>query len=111
MAELLKSFNKNRYQTANSVKLHFLKGKRSGSYSLTNALFDRKKDPNQLANHFYDPEYTQIKDSLKKLTYSWMEKYNDKFYEVDESMSIRPVETWMYNYKKVRMSCLGKITK
>lgn len=86
----------------------FSMGKGVDSISLTNVLFDRKNDPNQLENHFYDPEYAQIKDSLKQLTYSWMEKYNDQFYGVDEFMGIRPEETWMYNYKKTPYELFGE---
>jgi len=92
--------NNNNWRGVVTKNYTFSMGKGVDSIPLTNVLFDRKKDPNQLENHFYDPEYAQIKDSLKKLTYSWMEKYNDQFYGVDEFMSICPEETWMYNYEK-----------
>jgi arylsulfatase A-like enzyme len=78
----------------------FAMGKGVDSIPLINVLFDRKKDPNQLKNLYHDPEFAEVRDSLKQLTYNWMEKYNDHFYGEQEFLSVRPKETWMYNYTK-----------
>lgn len=92
--------NNNNWRGVVTKDYTFSMGKGEDSIPLTNVLFDRKKDPNQMNNLYHDPEFAEVKDSLKQLTYSWMEKYNDRFYGVDEFMSIRPEETWMYNYEK-----------
>jgi len=92
--------NNNNWRGVVTKDYTFAMGKGVDSIPLTNVLFDRKKDPHQLNNLYHNPEFAKVKDSLKELTYSWMEKYNDQFYGVDEFMSIRPEETWMYNYEK-----------
>lgn len=76
----------------------FSMGKEMDSISLTNVLFDRKNDPNQLRNLFYDPDYSKVRHSLEELTYHWMDKYNDQFYGPKEFESIKPEEGWGYNY-------------
>ena len=78
----------------------FAMGKGEDSIALTNVLYDRKKDPYQFHNLFNNPDYAEVRDNLKKLTYQWMDKYNDLFYGVEDFMRIRPKETWMYNYTK-----------
>jgi arylsulfatase A-like enzyme len=76
----------------------FAVGRGEDSIALTNVLFDREQDPYQLDNHFYDAAYAPVKDSLRALTFEWMDSYNDKFYGEEEFLRIRPEETWMYNY-------------
>ena len=78
----------------------FAMGKGEDSLEITNVLYDRKNDPYQLNNLFHNPEYNDVKKDLETLTYQWMEKYNDKFYGVEDFLRIRPEETWMYNYTK-----------
>ena len=75
-------------------------GRGADSTELTNVLYDRKADPAQLNNLFYDPAYSGVHERLKAQTFKWMDRYNDRFYGVEEFMSIRPEETWMYNYTK-----------
>ncbi len=78
----------------------FAMGRGEDSIALTNVLYDRKQDPYQLDNHFYDPEYAEVKQRMTDLTYGWMARYNDKFYGEADFLRIRPAETWMYNYTK-----------
>lgn len=91
--------NNNNWRGVITQKYTFAMGKGEDSIPLTNVLFDRKKDPNQLNNHFYDADYKEIRDSLEQLTYKWMKKYNDQFYGEKEFMSVRPEKTWMYDYE------------
>ncbi|CAH1001861.1 Ulvan-active sulfatase [Neolewinella maritima] len=78
----------------------FAMGRGEDSIELVNVLFDRQQDPHQLNNHFYNPTYAGVKDSLQRITYDWMAKYQDRFYGTEEFLRIRPEETWMYNYTK-----------
>ncbi len=78
----------------------FAVGRGQDSIELTNVLYDRADDPAQLQNHFYDPEYAEVKTRLTDLTFGWMKKYDDRFYGEEEFRSIRPPETWMYNYSR-----------
>lgn len=78
----------------------FALGHGEDSVALANVLYDRKRDPGQLDNLFYDPAYAGVKDSLQQVTYGWMEKYGDQFYGEEDFLRIRPEDTWMYNYSK-----------
>ncbi len=66
--------------------------------NIDNVLYDRVKDPLQLNNLFFKPEYKTQKESLKNLTYSWMDKYTDHFFDLDFFMKDQPKESWQYNY-------------
>jgi arylsulfatase A-like enzyme len=92
--------NNNNWRGVVTKDYTYAMGKAEDSIALTNVLYDRKKDPYQLHNLFNNPEYAEVKKNLEKLTYQWMETYNDKFYGVEDFMRIRPEETWMYNYTK-----------
>lgn len=67
---------------------------------MNNVLFDRKKDPYQLKNLFYDPAYKNKRLELEKLTYMSMASFNDKFYVEKDFKGVEPEETWEYNYSK-----------
>ncbi|MHA7831763.1 MAG: sulfatase-like hydrolase/transferase [Flagellimonas sp.] len=67
---------------------------------LFNVLFDRKNDPDQRNNLFWDSNYDQVKDSLKLLTQKWMKKYDDTFYTAGDFKRIQPKEGWAQNRVK-----------
>ncbi|NJC28330.1 sulfatase-like hydrolase/transferase [Neolewinella antarctica] len=76
----------------------FSMGRGVDSLEITNVLFDRNADPNQLNNLFHDPAHHDVREELRQKTFAWMRKYNDQFWGVEEFLRIRPEETWMYNY-------------
>ncbi|WP_100612787.1 sulfatase family protein [Confluentibacter lentus] len=67
---------------------------------MNNVLFDRKNDPYQLNNLFYNPEYKNKREELEKLAYDSMNTFNDKFYVEADFKRVEPKETWEYNYSK-----------
>jgi arylsulfatase A-like enzyme len=94
-----------------TVKKHSWRGVITKAYTFTmnggdnplemnNVLFDRKNDPNQLNNLFYNPAYKNKRLELEKLTYESMASFNDKFYVEKDFKSVEPKETWEYNYSK-----------
>ena len=89
----------------------FALGRGKDSIELTNVLYDRKADPYQLENHFYDPAYAAVHDSLRRLTFAWMEGYGDRFYGEEEFRAVRPEETWMYNYTKSPLELFAEQAK
>jgi hypothetical protein len=42
-----------------------------------NRLFDRKNDPLEMRNLFYDPAYAGLKKKLHEQTLAWMKKFGD----------------------------------
>ena len=68
------------------------------STNIDNVLFDRINDPKQQVNLFYNPEFKTEKENLKKLTYGWMDQYNDQFFDLEFFIKNQPRETWQYNY-------------
>lgn len=68
--------------------------------SLSNVLFDRKNDPYQSNNLFWDTNYAQVKDSLKLLTQKWMKEYEDTFYTASDFKRVEPKEGWAQNRDK-----------
>jgi len=78
----------------------FSMSKPNDSLSMDNFLFDRKNDPDQLNNLYYDSNYKNEKEKLEKLTYSWMDKFDDKFYDLDDIKKTQPIKDWQYNYTK-----------
>jgi arylsulfatase A-like enzyme len=66
---------------------------------LANVLFNRKNDPSQLNNLYNNPEYSEVQKNLEALTYSWMEKYNDKSYSSKDFARIEPKGGWANNRK------------
>lgn len=53
--------------------------------SANNVLYDRINDPYQMHNLYGDAKMKNTQDSLLRLTYSWMNLYNDKFYSMKEA--------------------------
>lgn len=68
--------------------------------SLSNVLFDRKNDPYQSNNPFWDTNYVQVKDSLKLLTQKWMKEYEYTFYTASDFKRVEPKEGWAQNRVK-----------
>jgi len=87
----------------------FSMSKPSDSTSTDNLLFYRKNDPFQLNNLFDKPEYSDEKERLKILTYQWMEKYEDEFYDLSSFKNIMSIEEWSYNYKIPPIGVLSKL--
>ncbi len=92
--------NNNNWRGVVTKDYTYAMGRGKDSIALTNVLFDRKKDPYQLNNLFYNEEYAPVHKKLKDLTFKWMETYSDAFYSEEDFMRVRPKETWMYNYTK-----------
>ncbi|GAA4281300.1 sulfatase-like hydrolase/transferase [Gaetbulibacter aestuarii] len=88
----------NNWRGVITKKYTFAMGKDKDSIPLVNVLYDRINDPNQLNNLFNNPNYSDIREKLKKQTLKWMSKYHDDFYGEKDFLRVRPKETWMYNY-------------
>lgn len=63
--------------------------------SLSNVLYDRRKDPAQLHNQFSNPAYQAKKDSLQQLTYRWMKHYQDPFLSGADFEQLKPEKEWI----------------
>ena len=82
----------------------FSMSKPGDSLGRDNYLYDRVKDPYQLNNLFKDPKYKTEKEKLETLTYSWMDKFGDKFYGLEAIRSTQSIKAWQSNYTKTPKS-------
>ncbi len=64
----------------------------SEEYSI---LYDRKHDPFQLNNLYYNTDYDHIKNELWSLTSSWMETYSDHFYDLNDFRKVANEGNWI----------------
>lgn len=53
-----------------------------------NVLYDRKRDPKQMENRFYDKKYRDVRDRLHALTFEWMDKFNDPLYPCHKTLKM-----------------------
>lgn len=66
-----------------------------GLSELSNVLYDRKKDPAQLYNHYNNPAFAAIRDSLKQLMDQWMKEFRDPFFSAADFEALKSEEEWM----------------
>ena len=67
---------------------------KSTGQHLKNVLFDRKKDPYQLHNLYYDPQYASIRAKLDAQTRQLMEQYGDQGWAWEDFRSRMPKGGW-----------------
>lgn len=64
-----------------------------------NVLYDRKKDPKQMHNKFYDPQYDSIRERLHQLTFEWMDRFGDPLYDSHKIMALCGIENLQLDRK------------
>lgn len=65
-------------------------------HQLSNVLYDRRADPDQLDNRFHDDSVRPLRAHLERMTRRHMERFDDPFITFDELLQIRPIRQWQY---------------